>query len=73
MALEPEQAAVKALALLKLWNFPNNYTLGKRLTEIMASSAVVLYCRPVNPHFWFPCPSAQDGGGGLDPGLRHSL
>ena len=38
MALEPEQAAVKALALLKLWNFPNNYTLGKRLTEIMASA-----------------------------------
>ena len=35
MRSDPGTAAVKALALLKLWNFPNNYTLGKRFTELM--------------------------------------
>ena len=41
MRLQPEEAAVKALALLKLWHFPNNYTLGKRLTELMVWCGMV--------------------------------
>ena len=36
---DPGTAAIKALALLKLWHFPNNYTLGKRLTELMVRDA----------------------------------
>jgi hypothetical protein len=31
----PQEANTKANALLKLWGFPNTYTLGKRLTELL--------------------------------------
>ena len=38
MRSDANTAAVKALALLKLWNFPNSYTLGKRFTELLVNN-----------------------------------
>ena len=38
MRSDTSTAAVKALALLKLWNFPNSYTLGKRFTELLVNN-----------------------------------
>lgn len=35
LAACPPVAAAKALGLRYFWGFPNNYTLGKRLTELM--------------------------------------
>ncbi|GAX83786.1 hypothetical protein CEUSTIGMA_g11211.t1 [Chlamydomonas eustigma] len=35
LSCTPQEAHTKANALLKLWGFPNTYTMGKRLTELL--------------------------------------